>query len=61
MTDTDVLDVFGLQPQFPAHSSQPPGNFLTDENGNSVSCSVNEVTRTPPTEGAGGQWSLPGG
>lgn len=32
MTDTDVLHVFGLQPQFLAHSSLPPGNFLRAEN-----------------------------
>lgn len=46
MTKTDILDIFGLCPQFLAHSSQTLWNFLNESN-NGVSCYATEMTFGP--------------
>lgn len=51
MTEIYFSGIFGLHPQFLAHHSQTPWNFLSDER-NMVSHYVNEMTFwSPPKDG----------
>ena len=54
MTKIYFSYTFGLRPQFLAHSSRNPRNFLSNVSHKDVFCYVNEMTFEPVWGGGGG-------